>query len=389
VANDDNYGTDEDTPLSVPAPGVLGNDTDVDGNPLTAVLAGGPSNASSFTLNANGSFDYTPNPGFTGPDPFTYRANDTAVDSNVATVTITVTAAPAGNSPPDAVNDEAALPNGRSVTIAALANDTDPNGDPLTVASVTNPSNGTAVINADDTVTYKRNRDFRDGCDSFGYTISDGNGGAAGATVFVTVGSASCGGGGPLNDPPVANDDNYGTDEDTPLSVPAPGVLGNDTDADSNPLTAVLAGAPVNASSFNLNPDGSFDYTPNPGFAGPDPFTYTANDGAVDSNVATVTITVTAAPGGNTPPTAVDDDAALPKGRSVTIDVLANDSDPDVGDVLTVVSVTNPVNDDTVTYKRNKDFKNGCDSFGYTISDGNGGAAGATVFVTVGSAACP
>ena len=96
VAVDDSYSTEEDTPLTVPAPGVLDNDDDAEDDTLTAVLVSGPSNAASFTLNADGSFNYTPTADFNGTDSFTYKANDGAFDSNEATVTITV----------DPVNDE-------------------------------------------------------------------------------------------------------------------------------------------------------------------------------------------------------------------------------------------------------------------------------------------
>jgi VCBS repeat-containing protein len=88
----DSYSTAEDMPLSVSANGVLSNDTDAENNPLTAVIVTNPANASSFTLNANGSFDYTPNPDFNGSDSFTYKANDGQADSNTVTVTITVNA---------------------------------------------------------------------------------------------------------------------------------------------------------------------------------------------------------------------------------------------------------------------------------------------------------
>ena len=86
------------------APGVLGNDNDLD-NPvssLTAMLVTGPTNAASFTLNADGSFSYTPNTGFTGSDSFTYKTNDGTSDSNDAIVTIAVQAA---NNAPVAIND--------------------------------------------------------------------------------------------------------------------------------------------------------------------------------------------------------------------------------------------------------------------------------------------
>src|SRR5690606_7637527 len=94
------------------------------------------------------------------------------------------------------------------------------------------------------------------------------------------------------NSRPIANNDAYTTQFNLPLHVPAPGVLENDTDANSDPLTAVPATDPAHGDLL-LNPDGSFDYTPDTGFAGQDSFTYKANDGQDDSRLAaTVTITV-------------------------------------------------------------------------------------------------
>jgi hypothetical protein len=92
VATSDSYTTNEDTPLSVPAPGVLANDTDVDSASLTALLVSGPALAASFTLDANGLFSYTPLANYNGPDSFTYSASDASKDSNVGTVNITVIA---------------------------------------------------------------------------------------------------------------------------------------------------------------------------------------------------------------------------------------------------------------------------------------------------------
>ena len=90
VAVNDVYNINQDTPLHPPAPGVLGNDTDADGDSLTAHLVSGPSHATTFVLNANGSFSYVPVAHFTGVDSFTYKANDGIDDSNVATVTINI-----------------------------------------------------------------------------------------------------------------------------------------------------------------------------------------------------------------------------------------------------------------------------------------------------------
>src|SRR5205814_1508585 len=93
VAANDAYSVNEDTTLAIAAPGVLGNDTDPDaGDTRTAVLASGPANGT-LTLNADGSFTYTPSLNFNGTDSFTYKAKDAAgAVSDAATVTITVNA---------------------------------------------------------------------------------------------------------------------------------------------------------------------------------------------------------------------------------------------------------------------------------------------------------
>ncbi len=97
------------------------------------------------------------------------------------------------------------------------------------------------------------------------------------------------------NTAPVATGDSYTTAQDTAKVVAAPGVLGNDTDADSDPLTAVLV-SDVSHGTLNLASDGGFTYTPTGGYSGPDSFTYKANDGTADSNTVTVSLTVTAPP---------------------------------------------------------------------------------------------
>lgn len=94
------------------------------------------------------------------------------------------------------------------------------------------------------------------------------------------------------NRAPVAADESYTTAYQTALSVSAPGVLGNDTDADGDTLGAELAAGPAHAQSFTLNADGSFAYTPATGYSGTDSFTYTAHDGKASSAPATVSVTV-------------------------------------------------------------------------------------------------
>ena len=98
-----------------------------------------------------------------------------------------------------------------------LGNDTDPDGDPLTAILGTGPTNGTLALNADGSFSYTPNAESS-GTDSFTYTASDGQGGTDTATVTITVAS--------VNDPPVATDDAYPTDEDTPLTVACTGCVG-------------------------------------------------------------------------------------------------------------------------------------------------------------------
>ncbi|HYC62806.1 MAG TPA: cadherin-like domain-containing protein [Thermoanaerobaculia bacterium] len=186
------------------------------------------------------------------------------------------------SSAPDAVDDAAAVAEDSGANaINVLANDTDADGDPLTIVAVTQGANGSVTFSAT-SVSYTPNANFF-GSDSFTYTIDDGDGGNDTATVSVTVTS--------VNDAPVAAGDAYAMNQDTTLIVPAPGVLGNDTDVDGDTLSAVLS---TNASNgtLALAPNGSFTYTPDAGFAGMDSFTYTAHDGATGSNTVTVTIQI-------------------------------------------------------------------------------------------------
>ncbi len=174
---------------------------------------------------------------------------------------------------------------------------------------------------------------------------------------------------------PVALDNSYTTAEDTPLSVVAPGVLSNDTDANGDTLAAELDSSPLHG-ALTLNPDGSFTYTPAQDYIGEDTFTYHASDGTMDSNVVTVTINVGAA---NDAPTAEDDEYTTNEDTLLTVNapgVLSNDTDPD-GDTLIAVLDTSPTHgalafnaDGSFEYTPNADY-NGSDSFTYHASDGS------------------
>ncbi|MBC1237845.1 tandem-95 repeat protein [Nostoc sp. 2RC] len=182
------------------------------------------------------------------------------------------------------------------------------------------------------------------------------------------------------NTPPTANNDSFTTDEDTPLTVTVGnGVLNNDTDAQNNPLTAILVTGSTNG-SLTLNANGSFTYTPNANFNGTDSFTYRANDGTVDSdNIATVTLNVTAV---NDAPTATNDtlsDIAEDSGvRTISFaTLLGNDSTGpanESGQTLTITALNNVVGGTAVISGTNILFTppanyNGAASFQYPVRD--------------------
>ena len=135
----DAYGTAEDTTLTVAAPGVLGNDSDPDGDALSAVVGTAPGHAASFTLNVDGSFSYMPAADYHGPDSFTYTASDGQTASAPVTVELTVTAV---NDIPTAVGDVYGTAEDTTLTVAApgvLGNDSDPDGDALSAVVGTAP----------------------------------------------------------------------------------------------------------------------------------------------------------------------------------------------------------------------------------------------------------
>ena len=379
IVADDKYTAAGDSVFVVAGPGVLENDTDPDGDPLTALLTTGTTHGT-VVLSPDGSFVYTPFPGFSGTDTFTYRASDLQALSGVATVTITVTAV---DRPPTAADDRFVTMQDTPLFVAAagvLGNDSDPDGDPLAAALVSGPAHGTLTLTPDGAFTYTPAPGFT-GDDTFTYRATDRRLSSAPATVTVHVA--------PKAAPPVAADDAYSTTADTPLVVTGPGVLANDRDPAGGSLTADLVSGPAHG-RLTLNPDGSFTYTSDPGFTGTDHFDYRADDGTGQSSPAQVRITVRAA---NRPPVAVDDTATTDPVTPVAVPVLANDSDPD-GDPLTVTAVgraghgTVAVAGSSVVYTPDPGFS-GIDRFIYTVADGNGGTATATVTVTVRPAVRP
>jgi VCBS repeat-containing protein len=373
VAAPDSYTTAENTRLTGTT--VLANDTDVEGSPLTAALVTQAGHGI-VVLNTDGTFTYTPNANYNGPDSFTYHANDGTADSNVATVSISVVPGiPPVNAAPVAVPDSYTTAEDTPLTgTTVLANDTDVEGSPLTAALVTQAGHGIVVLNTDGTFTYTPNANYN-GPDSFTYHANDGTADSNVAIVSISVT--------PVNDPPVAVPDSYTTAEDTRLVGTT--VLANDTDVEGNPLTAVLVTQAAHG-TVEMSTDGTFTYTPNANYNGPDSFTYHANDGTADSNVATVSISVTPV---NDPPVAVNDSVGT--GQNLVLNgksVLANDTDVE-GNPLTAALVAGAQHgavilntDGTFTYTPIKDY-HGPDSFTYQANDGVASSNVATVTIDV------
>jgi large repetitive protein len=382
IGTPDAYGMRADTTLSVPSPGFLGNDLDPDGETLTATTIVDGVDNGSLSAFADGSFNYTPDAGFTGTDSFQYRMQDASGNVS-APVTVTIEVVE-GNRAPIGVDDQYAVVAGTTLTVVApgfLANDLDLDGEALSATTIVdNVDHGALSAFADGSFNYTPDAGFT-GTDSFQYRMQDASGNIS-APVTVTIDVLD------FNAPPMAVDDTFDAVQDTPLTIVAPGVLANDTDPDGDPLAVDTYDATsANGATITMTPDGAFTYTPATGFAGTDTFTYTITDGRGGTDTATVTIAV------NAPPMAVDDTYATQQDTPLTIvapGVLANDTDPD-GDPLAVDTYdATSANGATITMTPDGAFTYtpatgfaGTDTFTYTITDGRGGTDTATVSVTV------
>jgi VCBS repeat-containing protein len=328
TAVDDVAVTEADQLLTVEKPGVLANDAGA--YPYTVVGIDTTGTLGGVTWSADGSYSYDPRgsatlkalgAGVTYEDTFTYMAQDTEGYLDTATVKITITGV---NDAPVATDDSYSTDEDTVLNVAApgvLGNDSDVDGDTLTAVKVADPTHGTVALNANGSFAYTPNTDFN-GSDSFTYKANDGTADSNVATVTITVNA--------VNDAPVAVDDSYSTDEDTVLNVAAPGVLGNDSDVDGDTLTAVKVADPTHG-TVALNANGSFAYTANTDFNGSDSFTYKANDGTADSNVATVTITVNAV---NDAPVADFSASPLSGVAPLTVNFTDLSIDIDDGDII-------------------------------------------------------
>ena len=313
-AIEDTYNTQEDDTLNVAAPGVIANDTDQEGDALSAYIENNVSHGN-LVFRTDGSFSYIPETNYNGTDEFSYYLNDKT--SNSDTVNVIINIQPQNDAPvayPDSYNseeDKTLIINSPGV----LTNDVDIDNNSLTAVLITSPDNGTLDLSSDGSFTYQPNQNFA-GLDTFTYMANDGNLTSDPVEVIINIGET--------NDAPVSLDDAYTIDEDKTLTTVIPGVLYNDSDPDNNYLSAILESS-VSHGSLTLNINGSFTYTPENNFNGNDNFTYRASDGQATSNISTVNITVLPV---NDPPVASDDYFYTAEDIPDNINVISNDSDP-------------------------------------------------------------
>jgi len=367
IASDESLVTDEDTQIS----GNLPAATDADGDAVSYDLATAATNGVA-SVNIDGSYVYTPNAGYNGDDSFSYTVDDGKGGTNTYTVDVTVNNV---NDAPVAADANGTTPEDTPLAGVALPAASDADGDaPLTYTLETGATNGTVTVDAAGTYDYDPNPGYN-GNDSFTYTVADGNGGENTYTVNLSVTA--------VNDLPVSSGTSVSTDEDTALSGNLP--TASDADGDSPITYSAGATAPANG-SVSIGSDGSYTYTPNPGYNGPDSFTFLVNDGTADSaSEYTVAVTVNNV---NDAPIAEDANGTTAEGVALVGEVLPAATDADNDDVtykLETGAANGTVTVDstgTYDYTPNENY-NGNDSFTYTVEDGNGGENTYTVNLVV------
>lgn len=415
VANDDSVQVLADAaPVTISAGVLLANDTDVDIGDVLTISNVTDSDAGAIVTIFEGDvvYDHTglfqelPE-GANATDTFTYTIIDSFGATSTATVTVEITGV---NDAPVAEDDAGeAVEDGPAVVLPVadlLQNDSDVDiGDVLSISEVTDSAAGAMVMLDGENVIYDHAGLFQElaeganTTDTFTYTVQDLAGATDSATVTITVTG--------VNDPPVANDDEESALEDGgPVIIPAAVLLANDIDVDIGDVLTISnvtdsdAGASVEIVGDDVVYDiGELFQELGDGATALDEFTYTISDPFGAMSTATVTMTIR---GVNDAPVALDDtvdDPIFEDGPPVSIPLsflLANDTDIDIGDVLTVTGVTDSAGgamvtivDDNVVYDHTGLFQelaegaNATDTFTYTISDSAGATSTATVSLTV------
>jgi VCBS repeat-containing protein len=297
------------------------------GKPVTAGMVI-PASANSASLS------FVPNANWNGSTSLTFSTTDNeGASSASATQSITVAAV---NDAPVASNDTFSTSEDTPITFGVLGNDSDVDGDALTITQIdgtaiavgasVNVAGGSITLNANGTLTFTPSLNYN-GSPSFTYTVLDGHGGTANATVNGTVA--------PINDAPLAVNDSATTPINTALANIV--VLANDTDADGDALSvtgATLANPALG--SVSVNPDGTLNFAPAPNVTGPVAINYTITDGQGGTSSAVLTVNV----GANTPPSGANETVTIAEDTSKTFGAADfGFSDPDAGQALAAVRI--------------------------------------------------
>lgn len=343
TASNDSYETTENETLSVSTPGVLDNDSDPDGDSLIATVVDTPTNGT-VGLNTNGSFEYTPDTGFTGEDSFTYEASDGAGGIDQATVALTVTEAttPTTNYTVSITDTNSPVTEGETLSVTVLVENVGEAGSTqpviLEAFDGSEADSQSISLNADETsnITLDWSTGIGDAGNGEISVTSENDT----VTRSVTINEAD------TNDPPTASSDNYATAENETLSISAPGVLTNDDDPNGDSLSTSLE-TDVSHGDLTLAADGSFEYTPEAGYVGTDSFTYQISDGNGGTDTATVSVSVTE----TTPQTAdfhvriTDVNSSVTAGDSVVVEYTVENTGNATGTQDMTFSVENTQQD--------------------------------------------
>lgn len=365
VAQDDEYTTQEDVPISGT---VATNDSDADGDVLTYSVVSPPSGGV-FVLNANGTFTFTPPLDASGVFTITYMISDVELATDMATLTIVVTGV---NDALEILNDTYSTNEDVVLTGDLSDNDTDPEGDVLTYTLVSSPANGTFNLSSNGNFTYTPTANYN-GTFSLTYQACDFPGSCETATVTITVNA--------VNDAPTAGNDTFNTNEDQAVSGT---VASNDSDIDGGTLTHSVVNN-VNSGTLVLSSNGSFTYTPAANYFGTQTASYQVCDAGGLCASATLTINIQSV---NDLPVVANESFTMNEDAVLNNNVNSNDSDIETSSLI-YTATTLPSNgtlvlnsNGTFTYTPAPNYF-GVVTFGYTACDASNACSNGTATITV------
>jgi gliding motility-associated-like protein len=368
VAQNDVANTIINTPVDI---NVLANDTGLDDGFGNLTIRTQPM-FGTVAINANRTITYYPSYMFLGTDTFEYLVEDVDGDYSVATVTVNVTEKP--DAQPVANDDRRGCSFNTPVVVDVLFNDTGLDDTPLTVSISQAPAQGTAIVNANNTVTFTPAAGFV-GQMTFRYTVTDADGDSDDALVTITVKSGT-------NVVPVAVNDAATTTINKPVTI---SVLANDSGLDDGFGSLYIYSQPQ-FGNVVVNANRTVTYTPSYMFVGTETFRYVVEDVDGDYAMATVTVIVVERP--DSQPVANDDRRGCSFNKPVVVDVLFNDTGLDDAPLAVAISeapvkgtaTVNP--DNTVTFTPEAGFI-GTMTFRYTVTDADGDSDDALVTIRV------